>query len=282
MDAGRLYETKSAELTERDLDFVVSVAAPDFRDRERLRRLVQEDRAFRKALIGNEKLFRQVIGDEETVVRISPGLFFEIVLRRACRDLEERTYFMETAGSESVPVFCSKKAAAFLSDESILEYLVCMLSSFARIESFVVPVKTVDGVWRHVKVSDIDIDALVRLCSLLDEENRFAFYKRIADLCLFLLGVFPEYAVPDSRYYSRVGTQARIMPKLKRSAADYEREGTMFYKLAGEHQRAKLLGLEDLLFEMGGNFNLARGCLNFVSEHYLKLRKSRLFGIGSA
>jgi len=282
MDAGLLYEAKSPKLTERDLDFVISVAAPDFKDREKLRRLVQEDRSFRKALIGNEKLFRQVIGDEETFVRISPGLFFEILLRRACRDLEERTYFMETAGSQSVPVFWSKRAAAFLSDESILEYLVCMLSSFARIESFVIPVRAVDGVWRYVKVSDIDIDGLVKLCSLLDEEDRFAFYKRIADLCLFLLGIFPEYAVPDSRYYLGMGTQPRIIPKLKRSAADYEREGRMFYKLAGEHQRAKLLGLEDLLFEMGGNFNLARGCLNFVSEHYLSLRKSRLFDIGSA
>jgi len=45
--------------TETDLDFVVREAAPEFEDKNKLKQLIREDPAFRKGLIGDEKVFRQ-------------------------------------------------------------------------------------------------------------------------------------------------------------------------------------------------------------------------------
>ncbi len=36
-----------------------------------------------------------------------------------------------------------------------------------------------------------------RLCEVVGEEHRFGFYRRIADFCLFILGMFPEYVASD-------------------------------------------------------------------------------------
>jgi hypothetical protein len=186
-------EAKTSSLLESDLDFVVAVVAPEFKDKEKLKKLVREDRAFRRGLIGDAKLFRRVASDDKIITKISPALLFEILLRRALAELEKAGYLEESIGSQGIPVFYSKKAASFLANESILDYLVNMLSSFTKTESFVIPIRVREGIWRRMRFSDMDIGSLIRLCSLLDEENRFPFYKRIADLCLFILGIFPEY-----------------------------------------------------------------------------------------
>lgn len=276
-DLARLYQVSSSNLSESDLDFVVSVVVPDFKDREKLKQFIREDKSFRKGLIGNEKLFRKVMSDEETITKISPALLFEILLRRTLTDLEKKDYLIESAGRQNIPVFYSKKAASFLATEPNLDYLVSMLCSFTKSESFVISARIGRGIWRNLRFNDMDIDSLIRLCSLLDEENRFPLYKRIADLCLFILGIFPEYATFEYRY--SLGREAKppTVGKLQRSAEDYEKEGIMFYKLAREHKRAKLLGLDKALFEIGENFNLAKGCLNFLSQHYLKLIRNRVF-----
>ena len=276
-DPACLYETSSFTPSDSDLDFVVSVVAPGFENKEKLKQFIREDRSFRKGLIGNEKLFQRVMSDEETIARISPALLFEILLRRTLLELEKRNYLIESDGRQHIPVFYSKRVASLLASETNLDYLVSMLASFTRSETFVISVRIRQGIWRSLKFNDMDIDSLVKLCSLLDEGNRFPFYKRIADLCLFILGIFPDYV--SSEYRSHLGKEIKptIIGKFRRSAEDYEKIGIMFYKLASEHKRAKLLGLEQPLFEMSENFNLARGCLNFLSEHYLKLTKSKLF-----
>lgn len=38
-------------LSERDLDFVVQAAAPDFKDKAQLKTLIKEDSSFRKGLL---------------------------------------------------------------------------------------------------------------------------------------------------------------------------------------------------------------------------------------
>jgi hypothetical protein len=74
----------------------------------------------------------------------------------------------------------------------------------------------------------------------------------------------------------------KIVGRLRRSAEDYEGEGRTFYKLAREHKRAKLVSLEEPLYELSENFNLAKGCLNFTSHRHLRLRKGKLFNLDSA
>jgi len=275
-------ESGKLSLPDSDLDFVVSTVAPEFKDKERLKRLIREDKSFRKGLIGNERLFRRLMSDKELMLKISPSLLFEILLRRTLINLERASYIMESAGPENIPIFHSKQAASFLANEFILDYLASMLSSFTRTESFVIPFRVRKGIWRRIRFSDMDTDSLVKFCELLDEGNRFPFYKRMADLCLFIPGMFPQYANFDYRYPSSGKVRPRIVGRLRRSAEDYEEGGKIFYKLAMGHKKAKVLDLEEPLYELCENFNLANGCLNFISEHYLKFRRGKLFNLGNA
>ena len=74
------------------------------------------------------------------------------------------------------------------------EYLAAMLASFTRVESYVRPVRVRRGVWRKVRYNDMDVDSLLRFCAEADEQQRLRFYKRIADVCLFVTGIFRDYA----------------------------------------------------------------------------------------
>jgi hypothetical protein len=159
----------------------------------------------------------------------------------------------------------------------VLKYLADMLNSFTRIESFALPVRVRKGVWHKVRFSDMDIDSLARFCQAIDEEHRFSFYKRIADLCLFILGMFPEYVTMDYRYPSSDEARPKLFSRLRRSAEDYEEEGRRFYKLAGEHRAAALLDMAEVLQKLHDKFNLAKKPLNFISERFLQFRKQKLF-----
>ncbi len=191
---------ETSYLSDNDLDFVIREAAPDFSDKRKLRDLIREDEAFRRALIGDERVFRKAVTDEEILLKISPALYFEILLRKTLKELGKVSHTVERFASEQIPVFDAKAVVSFLSKEPILKYLADMLCSFTRIESYVIPVRVRKGVWTKFRFSDIDIDALTVLCQATDEKDRFSFYKRIADICLFILGIFPEYVQPDYWY----------------------------------------------------------------------------------
>jgi hypothetical protein len=265
-------------LSDSDLDFVIREAAPDFDDKEKLKQIIREDDAFRKALISDEKVFRRVMADEEIFLKISPPLYFEVLLRKTVKELEKTSHTIEKIGGEQVPVFDTKAVVDLLAWEMVLEYLADMLSSFTRTESYVIPIRVRKGVWRKIRFSDVDIDSLSRLCQAAGEEHRFAFYKRIADVCLFILGVFPEYAHFDYRYPLSGG----IMPKVKarrKGMQEYEEEGRKFYKLAAEHESARMLELSGVFWLLYENFNAARKPLNFISQHYFAHKKQQLFGV---
>jgi len=112
---------------------------------------------------------------------------------------------------------------------------------------------------------------------IIDEEHRFGFYKRIADLCLFILGMFPEYVTMDYRRPSSGETRPKLFGRLRRSAEDYEEEGRRFYKLAGEHRDAAILDLTEVMSQLHEKFNLAKKPLNYISEHFLQFRRGKLF-----
>ena len=63
---------ESLRLSDKDLDFVIQEAAPEFVHKDKLKELIREDEGFRKALVGDEKVFRRVMADEEIILRISP------------------------------------------------------------------------------------------------------------------------------------------------------------------------------------------------------------------
>ena len=179
-----------AGLTDRDLDFIVDHAAPGSGSRDGLKRLIVEDDDFRKAMVGDDRVFLAVTSDDEILLKLSPHLYFEVLLRRAHSDIDSATHTLERTGRERVPVFDAREVSTLLSRDTVLVYLADMLASCTRVHSYVVPIRRRRGIRRKIRYSDMDIDSLIGMCASADEDSRFAFYKRIADLCLFITGVF--------------------------------------------------------------------------------------------
>ena len=182
------------DLTDTDLAFVVAQTAPDSANPARLAALVREDPDFRKAMIGDERVLEGVLNDEEVFLKVSTALYFEVLLRGSLKELETAAYTVERSGRSSIPVFDTSEVTELLMRDGIIEYLAHMLTSFTKINSYVVPVRVRPGVRRRIRYNDMDVDSLIALCEKAGDHERFAFYKRIADVCLFTSGVFPGYA----------------------------------------------------------------------------------------
>ena len=267
------------QFSERDLDFVVQNVAPDSADPTQLKRLISEDTQFRAAMIGDESLLQRVQSDDEIFLYISPALYFEILLRNSHRELETAAYTEEREGRMSIPVFDTPDVLEFMEQPGVVEYLASMMASFTRINSYVTPVRVRRGIRRRVKYSDMDIDSLVKFAANAEPEQRFGYYKRIADVCLFLSGVFPD------SLQSRAGTYgAPPAPRswrMRRTLEEYEREGRIFYGLAEEHPAARALELSQVFAALKRNFTSARKPLTFVATRFLHAKKRQLFGVAS-
>ena len=269
----------SLRFTDADLDFLVSVVAPDVKDKVKLRQLIQQDEDFRDSFIGDEKTFRQVVADEELFLKISPRLYFEILLRKARKEMETASHTIEIEGTKKIAVFDTKEVVELISRQPVLLYLAEMLSSFTKIESYSISYRVRKGIWRKIRFNDLDIDSLTRFCESVDEEHRLGFFKRIADICLFMLGVFPGYVQFSYRYPSTGELRPQLVGRVRRSATEYLEKGREFYKLAAEHPAARTYGLSEVFWLFHANFHAAQKPLNFIAEHYLHYKKHNMFGI---
>jgi len=267
-----------SQLTDSDLDFVAHEVAPEFADKERLKQLIRDDPSFRKAFLSNEQVLRRFTKDDEAIVKVSPSLYFEVLLRASLKELQTATHTVERAGAQRVPIFDTKEVLGLFSSEDVLDYLASMLSSFTRVQSYTVPVRVRRGVWRKVRFNDMDIDGMTRFAEVAGEEQRLALYKRIADVCLFMLGMFPEHAQFTYRYPSSGELRPSLPGVVRRSVEDYEEQGRRFYRLAGEHPAARTSDMAEVFWLLHEKFNAAKKPLNFISDHYLHHRKGQVFG----
>jgi hypothetical protein len=269
---------RSLRLSDKDLDFLVETTSPGVIDKPKLKQILREDQKLRDTFIGDEKVFRRLMDEEEIFLKISPALFFEILLRRVARDLKEIGYTIEKTGTTKVPVFDTKNVAEFLSKEYLLDYLADMLASFTRIETYAFSIQVGKHIFENIKFNDLDIFSLMALCDEVEDEYRLSFYKRIADICLFILGIFPDYAEYDYRYPFSGQLRPQFRGKVRMGAEDYEKEGRKFYRLAAEHPSARELDLSDVFWTLHEDFPKAKKPLNFIAEHYLRYKRYRFFG----
>ena len=117
----------------------------------------------------------------------------------------------------------------------------------------------------------------MRFAHLVEDEHRLGFYKRIADICLFIMGIFPDYAERDYRYPFSGQVRPHLRGKLRISPGDYAEEGRKFYRLAAEHPAAKEVCLEDVFWALYRDFQKVQKPLNFISDHYLQYRRDKFF-----
>ncbi|MBI2855619.1 MAG: hypothetical protein HYX93_02095 [Chloroflexi bacterium] len=264
------YRGQDIGLTDRDLDFVLGEVAPEARAPERLKQLIRDEENFREAMLGDERVFQRITQDDEVFLKITPSLYFEVLLRRASKELQSSTHTLEQAGKQSIPVFDTEEVVELLSRPEVLAYLSQMLASFTRIHSHVASVRVRRGIRRRVRYNDMDIDSLICQLDTTDEEQRFTLYKRIADVCLFISGVYPSYTYLDYRYPA--SGQLRPMPvgRLRRNLEDYETEGRRFYGLAERHPIAQAMRLSTVFGLLRERFNSARKPLGFIAANYLR------------
>lgn len=269
---------RSLRLSDKDLDFLVETVSPGVIDKPKLKQIVKGDEGFRNTFIDDEKVFRRLIDEEEAFLKISPALFFEVLLRKVARDLKGVSYTIEKTGTTKIPVFDTKDVVEFLAKESLLDYLADMLSSFTRIETYAFSIQVGEHIYERVRINDLDMVSLIDLCEGVEDTYRLGFYKRIADICLFIIGIFPDYAEYDYRYPFSGQLRPQIRGKARMSLEDYEKEGRKFYKLAAKHPSARELDLSQVFWVLHQDFQKAKKPLNFIAEHYLRYKRYRFFG----
>ena len=263
---------KRLQLSKRDLDFLVETVSPEVKDKARLKQIIAEDEDFRNSFIGDEKVFRRLMDEKEKFLEISQLLFFEILLRKTAQELEGANYTVEKTSTTKIPVFDTKEVVDLLNQESVLLYLADMLSSFTKIENYAIPIKLKKETWEEIRFNDLDILSLMSFSQAVEEEYKLGFYKRIADICLFVLGIFPAYAERDYRYPFSGQVRPHILGKLRISPEDYVEEGRKFYKLAAEHPAAKESDLSEIFWALHRDFQKAKKPLNFLEEHFLRYK----------
>ena len=272
-----LNKIVNLQLSDRDLDFLIEAAATGVADKANLKRILREDEDFRDSFVSDEKVFRRLMADDEIFLKISPSLFFEILLRKAASDLSKASYTLEKKHNMNIPVFDTRDLVGLLNDQSIIAYLANMLSTFTRTESYTISFRIRKGFWKKIRFNDMDITGLMRFSEAIEDEYRLGLYKRIADVCLFILGIFPDYAERNYRYplsgeiRPQSGASAKISPE------EYERKGQQFYKLAAEHQAVAETDLADVFGAVHENFQKAKKPLNFIADYYLTTKRHTLF-----
>ena len=270
-------EREVVRYTDADLAFLIESAAPEVSDKARLRKLIRVDQDLRHAFIEDENTAQKILTDREAFLKISPRLYFEILLSKTRRELEGASHTIETSGAKKIAVFDTKEVVDLLYRKEIIFYLADMLASFVKVEDYTIFYPTEPQIWRKIRFSDLDIDSLIVFSESVDEESRLGFFKRIGDICLFILGLFPEYVQATHRYPFSGELRPQLAGRVRRSAEDYEEEGRRFYQLAAEHPAARSVELSQVFNLLHEKFNAARKPLNFIAHHYLHYRRLDLF-----
>jgi hypothetical protein len=258
-----------------DLEAIVKVLMPGHRDKGHMVRILREDQDILEGMIRDEKLFRYLLDNPEPIIRVSPHLFFAVLLFRVRDDLAGRSYTVESQNRHRMIVFDGEKVSELLKEKEFIYYLVDMLSSFVRINSFTIPVRIRKGQWRKLRFSDFDIDSLIRYSQLIDEEYRFGPYKRIADICLFMTGIFSSGS--ENPHLMLFGNRRGAGKAAKWDRETFEERGRYFYKEAARLKAAQILELYGVMASLSENFPLAVKPLSLLSSRYFNLFKDTLF-----
>ena len=255
-------------LNESDLHFLVETVATDRRDHDHIVNLVRDKDDLLEPMLQDPKLSRRLFEEEQNLVRVSPYFLFTVLLLHVRQDLKETGYILEVDfKGKRIPVFEAQAVTDLIAQPVIRDYLAEMLASFTRTNSGVM-YWSERGAWYKRRFSDLDIDDMVDLARIIDPELRPALYKRIADIALFLSGVFPDHlTVFAASHQSRFAT--------KRTLKDHERQGSRFYRIAAqETDQSRWRPAMETLAE---KFILARWALNTLGDRYLKAQREHYF-----
>jgi hypothetical protein len=249
-------------LSDADLLYLADVLATGA-DRARMLTVLREDEEILRAMLADQRLFDRIASEPEGLLQVSPRLLFCVLMARVKRDLERLSYTVEPGRTV---IFDGPRIASLLEDNRIADYLVEILASFVRVHSTTFTIRLRRGVWARYRFSDFDLAGLIRYTATLEEAERFEWYRRIGDLCLFLSGVFPE-AMQAGRGYTAATHLSR---------ATCMESGRSAYRAASRHPRADI-SIAGVLARLAETFDLAVKPLDHLASRYLGSLRDQLF-----
>lgn len=203
-------------------------------------------------------------------------LVFGVLVHRTARDLANSPYVAEWSGpGRRLPVFDVKPLRRFSNDGASRYFLIELLSSFVKVASGSVVVRTRRG-YRRRRYSELDPVQLAEMVDLLPPAQRPGGYRRLGDVTLFLSGVFPDHTAthpPTIRQRERLAVSAGVPPiAALDDGADlrfHEIVGANWYRQAADAAGAVLGPGADYLREVADQFTQARRFLNVLADRYL-------------
>ncbi len=257
---------------EPDLLFLINFFMPEQADVRRMLRILREDEDILQGMIEDPALAESLQTEIEPIIRVSPYLYFAVLLQQAYEDLNSKPYTYEKDTRRMLVIFDTKSIIDLLSKKRMMIYLARMLASFTKIRSHSVTVHVRNGIWRRIRYSDFDVECLISYCKTTAEEHLFPIYKRIADICLFTLGIYTLTSSDD--------TPTRY-PKGRRNG-NYREYGPHYYLSAANHPDATTGDIRDVLVELAESFELAVKPLAFMADHYIGSLRTKLFRLSDA
>ncbi len=290
MDGALVGREYADHLTDTDLKLLIS-AAGSAEDPARLR----HDPAAIPSLLGDPRVFDAVFGWADgaragpggpaqpglilvgQAAPVSPFLTFAVAVHRSAAELASMGHVTERTGPrQRVPLFDAPALRDFLGSAERRFFLAELLGSFTRVASGRYRVRG-GGRIRTRRFSELDP---VRLAGLLDgvpDAERPGVYRRLGDVCLFLSGVFPDYATlygVGPAQVARLLRAARVPAEQHAQLATIpaidllEQLGARWYRAACGLAPVRTARL-DVVAEVAGSFRQARRVLNHIADRYL-------------
>lgn len=223
-------------------------------------------------------------GDAGAGAYVSPFLTFAVAVHRTAAALEGATFVEERMGArQRIPVFDVAALRAVLRDPLRRYFFVELLASYTRVSSGITWRRTSLG-WRRQRFSELDPVRLASLLEAVGPMERPGVYRRLGDLCLFLLGVFPDHPpLPTRAAADRLlrhgGIRAGDVAELD-GIALFELLGSTWYRAATRTAAASgqpVTGTLAVLGDVAEHFRDARRVLNAVTDRFLFPLRSRWF-----
>jgi hypothetical protein len=217
---------------------------------------------------------------------ISPFLTFAVAVHRAGARLAVATYVEEWVGPrQRIPVFAVEPLRRMLADPLRQFFFVELLASYTHVASGSTWTATRRG-WRRRRFSELDPVQLAGLLDAVPAAERPGVLRRLGDLALFLVGVFPDHTARTSLgrpfaelqlLHSAEVSPSRVPPGSLDGFQLLELLGARWYRNAARLSPTPS-GSVEVLDAIAESFSDARRILNLITDTYLFRFRDQWFG----
>lgn len=262
-------------LSEHDLEVLASLEDAPASAEDLRAHLVQDPGAVER-LLSDPRLYELIFESPETgmIAGLTPLLAFAVLVHKTMQDLGSASYVPEWVGAgERLPVFDVENLRGFIEDMTRRYLMTEFLSSFTRVASGSIWVRTDRG-YRRRRYSELDPVGLAEMVESLPAGRRAQGYRRLGDVSLFLTGVFPDHTARNPMSALR---QAQLAQYAGVGAEDVigveyvhflEKVGSVWYDRAANEESVPA-AVHQSMQDMAANFTQARRFLNYLADRYL-------------